>query len=92
MLGDINLPNIDWSWPDIGCSIAIPLTDLAGLLFLNQQVNQPTHKHNILDLIFFALMNLLTLLPLHTHFYLTTTLLMLVPVFQYPRILFKLNV
>ena len=52
MLGDINLPNIDWSCPDINCPIASPLTDLASLLFLNQQVNKPTRKHNILDLIF----------------------------------------
>ena len=42
MLGDINLPNIDWSCPDINCPIASPLTDLASLLFLNQQVNKPT--------------------------------------------------
>ena len=52
MLGDINLPNIDWSCPDINCPIASPLTDLASLLFLNQQVNKPIRKHNILDLIF----------------------------------------
>ena len=46
MFDDINLPNIDWSCPDIGCSIASPLTDLAGLLFLNQQfklMNQPVN-------------------------------------------------
>ena len=49
MLADINIPNIDWSYPDIGCSIASPLTDLAGLLFLNQQVNEPLM--NILYLI-----------------------------------------
>ena len=29
MLGDINLPNIDWSCPDISCPIASPLNDLA---------------------------------------------------------------
>ena len=52
MLGDINLPNIDWSCTDISCPIASPLTDLASLLFLNQQVNEPTRKHNILDPIF----------------------------------------
>ena len=52
MLGDINLPNIDWSCPDIGCPIASPLTDIAGLLFLNQQINEPTRKHNILDIFF----------------------------------------
>ena len=27
-------------------------TDLAGLLFLAQQVKEPTRKHNILDIIF----------------------------------------
>ena len=32
--------------------MAGPLIDLAGLLFLNQQVKEPTRKLNILDLIF----------------------------------------
>ena len=32
--------------------VACPLTDLAGLLFLNQQVKEPTCKLNIIDLIF----------------------------------------
>ena len=32
--------------------MAGPLIDLAGLLFLNQQVKEPTNKLNILDLIF----------------------------------------
>ena len=50
MLG--NLPNIDGSCPDISCPIASPLTDLASLLFLNQQVNAQTRRHHILDLIF----------------------------------------
>ena len=48
----LNLPNIDWPCPDIGCPIASPLNDLAGLLVLNQQVNEPIHKLNILDLMF----------------------------------------
>ena len=52
MLGDIKLPNIDWSCPDISCSIASPLTKVASLLFLNQQVNEPSRKHAILGLIF----------------------------------------
>ena len=52
MLGDINLPNIDWSCPTINCSMDSPLTDLAGLLFLNQKIKEPTHKLNILDLMF----------------------------------------
>ena len=52
MLGDINLPNIDWSCPAISCPIASPLTSFASLLFFNQQVNGPTRKHNILDLMF----------------------------------------
>ena len=52
MLGDINLHNIDRLCPNIGYYIASPLTDLAGLLFFNQNVNEPTRKHNILDLIF----------------------------------------
>ena len=54
MLGDINFPNTIWSYPYIGCPIASPLTDLAGLLFLNQQVNEPTRKLNILDVIFWS--------------------------------------
>ena len=36
-------------------------------------------------------MNLVTLLPLQTHIYLTTALLMLVPVFQYPMIFFQIK-
>ena len=44
LLGDINIPNIDWSCPDIGCPIASTLTGLACLLFLNLQVNEPTRK------------------------------------------------
>ena len=89
MLGDINLPNIDWSCPDISCYTASPLTDLASLLFLNQQVNEPTRKHNILDLMFCSgeFINSVT-----TTDYLTIALLMLVPVFQYPMILSKLKV
>ena len=54
MLGDFNFPNIDWSCATTRCPMAGPLVDLAGLLFLAQQVNEPTRKHNILDLIFFA--------------------------------------
>ena len=51
MLGDINVLNIYWSCRDIGCPISSPLTDILGVLFFNQQVNEPTPKHNHLDLI-----------------------------------------
>ena len=91
MHGDINLPNIDWSCPDIGCSITSPSTDLAGLLFLNQQVDEPTRKHYILDLTFCSdkLINSVTTTDtfLSDH-----RIINVVPVFQYPRILFKLKV
>ena len=52
MLGDFNFPNIDLSCSTTSCPMAGPLIDLAGLLFLTQQVKEPTRKLNILDLIF----------------------------------------
>ena len=52
MLCDFNFPKIDWSCSITSCPMAGPLIDLAGLLFLNQQVKEPTRKLNILDLIF----------------------------------------
>ena len=52
MLCDFNFPNIDWSCSITSCPMAGPLIDLAGLLFLNQQVKEPTSKLNILDIIF----------------------------------------
>ena len=52
MLGDFNYPDINWTNPDFNCSCAIPLFSLSDWLFLNQQVIVPTHKSNILDLIF----------------------------------------
>ena len=41
-----------WSCSTTSCSMAGPLIDLAGLLFLAQQVKEPTRKLNILDQIF----------------------------------------
>ena len=58
MLGDFNFPNIDWSvWScsTTSCPMAGPLIDLVGLLFLAQQVKEPTRKLIILDLILCAL-------------------------------------
>ena len=52
MLGDFNFHDIDWTNPDLSCKYAIPLISLSDCLFLNQQVLEPTHKSNILDLIF----------------------------------------
>ena len=46
MLGDFNFPNIDWSCSTTSCPMAGPLVDPAGLLFLAQQVKEPTRKHN----------------------------------------------
>ena len=52
MLGDFNLPNMDRSFPTINYHIISPLTGLTCLLFLNQQIKEPTRKLNIFDLIF----------------------------------------
>ena len=52
ILGGFNFPNIDWSCSITSCPMAGPLIDLAGLLFLNQQVKEPIRKLNILDHIF----------------------------------------
>ena len=88
MLGDINLPNIDWSCPDISCPITSPLADLASLLFLNQQVNEPTRKHNILDLIFCSDKRIKSVTTTDT--FLSDHLIINVSTcIQYPRILFK---
>ena len=52
MLGGFNFPDIDWTNPYLSCTYAIPLISLSDCLFLNQQVLEPTHKSNILYLIF----------------------------------------
>ena len=52
MLGDFNLPDVNWAAPNINCHNVDKLTDLADHLFINQQVEHPTRKSNILDLIF----------------------------------------
>ena len=52
MLGDFNLPEVNWAAPNIDCHNVDKLTDLADHLFINQQVEHPTRKPNILDLIF----------------------------------------
>ena len=52
MFGDLNFPNIDWSCSTTSCPMAAPLIDLAGLLFLTQQVKEHTRKLNILNLFF----------------------------------------
>ena len=51
ILGDFNLPGVDWLSPNIS-SMTTPLVDLCDYLFLNQQVHKPTRKSNIPDLIF----------------------------------------
>ena len=51
ILGDFNLPGVDWLSPNMS-SMTTPLVDLCDYLFLNQQVHKPTRKSNILDLIF----------------------------------------
>ena len=52
MLGDFNLHDVNWAAPNINCHNVDKLTDLADHLFINQQVEHPTRKSNILDLIF----------------------------------------
>ena len=46
MLGNFNVPNIEWSYSTTNCHMDGSLIDLAGLLFLNQQVKEPTHPNN----------------------------------------------
>ena len=48
MLGDFNLPTMSWSQPG-DCFIFCPFVES---LFLQQYVNLPTRKNNILDLVF----------------------------------------
>ena len=52
MLGDYNLPEINGSSLNPGCSTAGSLLNLTSHTFLNQQVSEPTRNCNILDLIF----------------------------------------
>ena len=52
MLGDFNLPEVNWEAPNINCHNVDKLTDLADHLFINQQVEHPTRKSKILGLIF----------------------------------------
>ena len=51
ILGDSNLPGVDWLSPNMS-SMTTPFVDLCNYLFLNQQVHKPTRKSNIIDLIF----------------------------------------
>ena len=43
ILGDFNLPGVDWLSPNMS-SMTTPLVDLCDYLFLNQQVHKPTRK------------------------------------------------
>ncbi len=52
LLGDFNLPDVDWTNPDPGSRIAGPLINLTTLSFISQQVIAPTRGPNLLDLIF----------------------------------------
>ena len=52
MLGDYNLPEINWSNLNTSCPSAGSLLNLTSLTFLNQQVSEPTRNCIILDLIF----------------------------------------
>ena len=52
MLGDFNLPDINWSSLNPSCPTAGSLFNLTNLTFLTQQVTEPTRNSNILDLIF----------------------------------------
>ena len=84
MLGDFNFLNIDWSCSTTSCHMAGLLIDLAGLLFLAQQVKEPTRKLNILDLIFCP-DDLVKYITTTDTFCMTIELLMLVLLFQFPR-------
>ena len=50
ILDDFYFPGVDWSSPNLPS--LKPLVNLCDSLFLSQQVNRPTRKSNILDLIF----------------------------------------
>ena len=52
MLGDFNLPDINWSSLNPRCPTAGSLFNLTNLTFLTQQVTEPTRNSNIIDLIF----------------------------------------
>lgn len=54
LLGDFNLPNIDWSTPSPTChdNLSSVLCDITADYFFNQMVLNPTRGNNILDLIF----------------------------------------
>ena len=51
MLGDFNLPTMSWSQPG-DCFISRIFCQFVESLFLQQFVNVPTRKKNILDLVF----------------------------------------
>ena len=51
MLGDFNLPTMSWSQPG-DCFISRIFCPFVESLFLQQFVNVPTRKKNILDLVF----------------------------------------
>ena len=51
MLGDFNLPTMSWSQPG-DCFISRVFCPFVEPLFLQQYVNLPTRKNNILDLVF----------------------------------------
>ena len=84
MLGDFNFPNIDWSCSTTSCHMAGPLIYLACLLFLTQQVKEPSRKHNILDLIFCS-DDLVNYITTQSQFCLIIELLMLQLLYQFPR-------
>ena len=51
MLGDFNLPTMSWSQPG-DCFISRVFCPFVESLFIQQYVNLPTRKNNILDLVF----------------------------------------
>ena len=44
-----NVPDIDWTNPDLSCPYSIPSISLSDCLFLNLQALEPTRKSNILN-------------------------------------------
>ena len=49
LLGDFNMPEVNWDNPHAYNPSSELLIDLATILFLNQKVSTPTRKSNVID-------------------------------------------
>ncbi len=52
MLGDFNIPGMNWSDPKPSCAVSKVLCHFINTFFLEQLVMEPTRINNILDLVF----------------------------------------